>query len=145
MLVSPALSLSWMDFIAAPWSFISCCRAAIAPSGFFSRIEAQPTATTGISTAAVSIHVRRFISPPVREQRPRGLTVLPLLRDDHLVPDRRHRLQILRDGDAVGLREVLVTGQRAVDGLAHQAAGDVAVGLVAGAEVVRDLLDRPLA
>src|SRR5882762_8475860 len=100
-----------MDFSAAPWSFISCCRAAIASSGFIFRFFFNDTATTEICTATVGIHVRRFISPPVREQRPRGLTLLPLLRNDHLVLDRRNRLQILRDGDAVGLREVLVTGQ----------------------------------
>src|SRR3989441_7074885 len=143
---SPALVLSWMFFHAAPWSFISCCRAAIASSGFICPIEAQPTATTGTSAAAVSIHVRRLISSPrVRGTgRPR-VDRLPLLLLGDLVPDRWKRLQILRDGDAVALGEVLVAGQRAVDHLAHQTTGHVAVRLVAGTEVVRDLLHRPLA
>src|SRR2546430_16232298 len=39
----------------------------------------------------------------------------------------------------------LFRSQRAVDHLAYQATGHVAVRLVAGTEVVRDLLHRPLA
>src|SRR5207244_794339 len=77
-----------------------------------------------------------------RATGPRG-ALLDGLAD--LVADRRDRLEVLRDRRPVGRGEVLVSGQRALDDLAHEPAGDVAVRLVAAAEIVGDLLDRPLA
>src|SRR5205823_4234975 len=62
-----------------------------------------------------------------------------------LVADRGNRLEVLRDREQVGLVEILVAGQRAVDDLGHQPARHVAVWLVAAAQIVGDLLDRPLA
>src|SRR5262245_50810652 len=61
-----------------------------------------------------------------------------------LVPDRRDALEALRDRLEVGPGHVLVAGQRSLDVLAHEAAGPVAVGPVAGAEVGGDLLLGPV-
>src|SRR5439155_22675596 len=61
-----------------------------------------------------------------------------------LVLDGRNRLAVLGDRQPVGLGQVLVTGQRALDDLAHEPAGDIAVGFVARAELVGDLLFGPL-
>src|SRR2546421_10528547 len=74
---------------------------------------------------------------------PSSLPVGALLPD--LVSDRGNRFQILRDGQAVGVRQVLASRQRALDDLRHQATGHVAVRLVAAAEGVGDLLHGPAA
>src|ERR1700730_11116743 len=62
-----------------------------------------------------------------------------------LVPDRREALEILRDGPQIGRGHVLVAGQRALDVLAHEPAGHVAIAPIARSEVRDDLLLGPVA
>src|SRR5262249_36593111 len=98
-----------MFFQASPCDFISFCRAAIASSAVIfgcACIDAQPTAAIETSAAAVTIRVRRVMSPPrLRGSESRGFTTGTLLRNDDLVPDRRKRFQILCDRDPVSLGE----------------------------------------
>src|SRR5689334_11852852 len=119
---------------------MSCLRVAIASSAviFFAMPSplAQPVTTRAVRLPirAVARSIARGVMSPPCEcagacRRPAG--VLLALAD--LVADGRDRLQELGDGHAVGLAQVLVAGQRAVDELPHQPAGHVAIRLVAGA------------
>ena len=60
-----------------------------------------------------------------------------------LVPDGGDALEVARDGVEVGRGHVLVAGERALDVAAHEPAGHVAVGAIAGAEIGDDLLLGP--
>src|SRR3970040_1766967 len=96
-----------------------------------------------ITTVACNI-ARAFISPPcgyAGRSPPRGGA--RLLAD--LVADRGNGLEVLRDRHQVLTGHVFVAGRPPLDPLPHGAPRHVTVGLVAGAEVVGDLLDRPLA
>src|SRR5206468_4596066 len=161
--ICPALVLSWMFFQALPCSFMSFWRVSMASAAviFFSPMLAHPATTTRARPPTTTRIIRVLMSPPVGGGNPHRVLPFPscgwgnprrvppfpscglLLAD--LVAHRGNRLQILCDRQPIGLGEVLVARQGAVDDLGHQAAGHVAIRLVAAAEVIGDLLDRPLA
>src|SRR5256885_14270803 len=142
---------------------MSALRASMASSAviFLPPMLAQPAATTRAKPPTTTRITRVLMWPPLCGGTlagfpsslpvgrgtlagfPSSLPVGALLPD--LVSDRGNRFQILRDGQAVGVRQVLVSRQRALDDLRHQATGHVAVRLVAAAEVVGDLLHGPAA
>src|SRR5262245_31318334 len=140
---APAFTLFWMSAQFAPTFFMSRCRSATGspvPIVVFVAV-AQPTtaSATRVPRITAVLMGRSIVSAPPDGS---GLSSLCSLAD--LVLDRRDRLEVLRDREAIVLAQVLVAGQGAVDDLAHQPAGDVAVGLVTRAEIFCDLLLGPL-
>src|SRR5580704_3083022 len=149
--IFPAFALAWMSAQLAPCSFIRRCRSATTSPlpDFDMELLAHPAAMPRAKppmtiTLALSLS-RPFILPPVaarlRASAPGRLVKVSSLVDPVL--DGRNGLQVLGDGQTVGLGQILVTGRRTLDDLRHQPAGDVTVGPVARLEVVRDLLFTP--
>src|SRR5262245_22674355 len=145
----PALILSCASFQLAPLSFIRRWRSAItSPEPIFA-IWARATPTTAKpsrpTTTALHRVRRRFMPPPsVGGRDPRVRSRLGLRASlRHLVLDRRDGLQVPRDRQPVLLRQVLEPGRRPLDDLCHQPTRHVTVRLVAGLQVVGDLIFRP--
>src|SRR5262245_18732961 len=141
----PALALSWIDFMAAPYSFISFWRAAMASLEDILGVVAHAVTTAMPTTRTVVFTMIRFIGLPLRCGRATrgGRPGEPRSLHDP-VAHSRDRLQILCDRPPLVRRQVLVAGHRSLDDFGHEPVGHIAIRLVSGPEIVGNLLFAPL-